>query len=72
MTIRFHENSNPVKIEPGVRQGDTLSPKLFIATLEYAFKFFDWDNKGVTIDGEQLNNLRFEDDIVLISDNQET
>lgn len=28
-----------------------------------------WENKGITIDGEKLNHLRFADDIVLITNN---
>ncbi|KAL0821242.1 hypothetical protein ABMA28_005847 [Loxostege sticticalis] len=53
----------------GVRQGDTISPKLFTAALENVFRKLDWSDKGISIDGERLNNLRFADDIVLISDN---
>ena len=37
-------------------KGDTISPKLFTATLE---------NNGVKIDGGFLSNLRFADDIFL-------
>ncbi|KAK6057036.1 hypothetical protein COOONC_05452 [Cooperia oncophora] len=29
----------------------------------------NWDNKGVAVDGKKLSNLRFADDIVLISNN---
>lgn len=56
-------------MERGVRQGDTLSPKLFITVLEYALKNLEWENKGISIDGERLNHLRLSDNIVLISDN---
>ncbi|XGW33932.1 hypothetical protein V3C99_018005 [Haemonchus contortus] len=31
----------------------------------------DWDDKGINIDGRKLANLRFADDIVLISQNRE-
>ncbi|XGW33758.1 hypothetical protein V3C99_017869 [Haemonchus contortus] len=31
----------------------------------------DWDDKGINIDGRKLSNLRFADDIVLISQNRE-
>jgi len=31
-------------------------------------KQIDWQNLGVNINGEDLNHLRFADDIVLISD----
>ncbi|KAK6039147.1 hypothetical protein COOONC_23348 [Cooperia oncophora] len=29
----------------------------------------NWDDKGYLIDGKRISNLRFADDIVLISDN---
>jgi len=32
-------------------------------------KQLNWDDKGVRIDGINLTNLRYADDIVLISDN---
>lgn len=54
-----------------MRQGDTLSPKLFNAGLEQVFRMLKWDNKGIRINGENLNHLRFADDIVLISNNGE-
>lgn len=31
------------------------------------FPTLEWENKGVTIDGENLNNLRFADDVALIA-----
>lgn len=68
-TINLHSQTKKIKIGRGVRQGDTLSPKLFITVLEYALKRLEWENKGISIDGERLNHLRFADDIVLISDN---
>ena len=52
----------------GVRQGDTISPKLFTATLESIFRRLNWENKGVKIDGEFLSNLRFADDIFLCTE----
>ena len=52
----------------GVRQGNTISPKLFTATLESIFRRLTWENKGVKIDGEFLYNLRFADDIFLYTE----
>ncbi len=46
-------------IQRGVRQGDTLSPKLFNAGLEQVFRRLNWENKGIQINGERLNHLRF-------------
>ena len=70
-TIKMHTETNKIKIKRGVRQGDTISPKLFSACLEEVFNKLDWDNKGIRIDGEYLNHLRFADDIVLIAESVE-
>ena len=48
-----------------MRQGDTISPKLFTACLEYVFKELEWEDYGVNINGEKLNHLKFADDLVL-------
>ena len=55
-------------IGKGVKQGDPLSPLLFNSALEEMFKNLKWEGKGIKINGSYLNNLRFADDIVLISD----
>ena len=41
---------------------DTISPKLFTATLESLFRMLNWENESVKIDGEFLNNFHFADD----------
>ena len=69
--IRLHKDSDKIKIEKGVRQGDTISPKLFTACLESIFRKMDWEGKGININGEYLNHLRFADDIILISETPE-
>ena len=58
--------SEPFAIERGVRQGDPISPKLFTAVIEEIFKKADLD-KGINIDGERLQNLRFADDVALVT-----
>ncbi|EPB77181.1 hypothetical protein ANCCEY_03707 [Ancylostoma ceylanicum] len=60
-----------ITIDPrrGVRQGDTVSPKLFAATLEDVMRRLEWDNMGVRVDGRLLHHLRFADDIVFIKPN---
>ena len=60
-----------IPIKRGVRQGDTISPKLFTLALEGVFKNMSWDEKGINIDSTYLNHLRFADDIVLISSDPE-
>ena len=57
-----------IRIKRGVRQGDTISPKLFTATLDSIFRRLNWEHKGVKIDGEFLSNLRFADDIFLCTE----
>ena len=69
--IRLHKDSEPFKLQKGVRQGDCISPKLFTACLEQVFRKLDWEERGIKIDGEAFNNLRFADDIVLASEDPE-
>ena len=65
VTVHLHKESEKIRIKRGVRQGDTISAKLFTATLESIFRRLNWENKGVKIDGELLSNFRFADDIFL-------
>lgn len=55
-------------IERGVRQGDPLSPKIFIAILEAIISKLDWSKAGLCIKGDYLSHLRFADDLVLLSE----
>ncbi|KAK6740930.1 hypothetical protein RB195_009029 [Necator americanus] len=50
-----------------VRQGDTKSPRLFTAALQWIMKSLFWEERGIRVDGRFLSNLRFADDIVLFS-----
>ena len=65
VTECLHEESEKINTKREVRQGDTISPKLFIPTLESIFRRRNWENKDLQIDGEYLNHLRFADDIFL-------
>uniref|UniRef100_A0A0K0DBK0 Reverse transcriptase domain-containing protein n=1 Tax=Angiostrongylus cantonensis TaxID=6313 RepID=A0A0K0DBK0_ANGCA len=56
-----------VDIKRGVRQGDTVSPKLFTITLQNVMGTLEWDNMGVKIDGRRIHHLRFAEDIVVIT-----
>ncbi|KAK6762585.1 hypothetical protein RB195_023346 [Necator americanus] len=56
-----------IDVKRGVRQGDTISPKIFTATLENAMRKLEWDDMGVKVDGRQLHHLRFADDMVLVT-----
>ena len=68
MTVHLHKESEKIGIKRRVRQADTISPKLFTATLESIFRRLNWENKGVKIDGEFISNLRFADDIFLCTE----
>ena len=65
--IQLFHRPLTIPIGKGVRQGDTISPKLFTAALQWIMKSLDWDEKGIRVDGKFLSNLRFADDIVLFS-----
>uniref|UniRef100_A0A0K0DF11 Reverse transcriptase domain-containing protein n=1 Tax=Angiostrongylus cantonensis TaxID=6313 RepID=A0A0K0DF11_ANGCA len=62
----FYNDIN-ADVKRGVRQGDTISPKLFTATLQNVMRALEWNNMGVKIYGRQLLHLHFADDIVLIT-----
>ena len=69
-TARVHLDklmSTEFQIHRGVRQGDPLSPKLFTAVMEEVFKKAEI-SEGVNVDGENLSNLRFADDVALLSE----
>ncbi|CAD6188300.1 unnamed protein product [Caenorhabditis auriculariae] len=76
-TIQLFYKKLSIPIRKGVRQGDTISPKLFSTALEDAMRQLGWDEehdwedstdiRGINIDGKVLTNLRFADDIVLFS-----
>jgi hypothetical protein len=55
------------EIRRGVKQGDPLSPVLFNCALEEIFKKMNWNNEGLIINGERFTNLRFADDVALLS-----
>ncbi len=67
-TIKLQTNSDIIPIEKGIRQGDSISPKLFTATLQEIFKSIKWQHEGILIRDERLTNLRFADDIIIFSE----
>ncbi|XP_052750861.1 uncharacterized protein LOC128200685 [Galleria mellonella] len=66
-TVQLEQQGEEFRVQKGVRQGDPLSPKLFIAVLEDVFRNLDWEHFGININGVNLNNLRFADDIVIFA-----
>ena len=62
-TLKLHRDSDRIKLQRGVRQGDNISPKLFTACLQDAIiNKINWVDKGINIDGEHLSHLIFADD----------
>ena len=66
-SIRLFHDDIVIPINRGVRQGDTISPKLFSGALEDVFQKLNWESRGIIVDGGRLNHLRFADDIVLFT-----
>ena len=68
MKVHLHTESDKFRIKRRVRQGNTISPNCFTATVESIFRRLNWENKSVKIDGTFLTNLRFADDISLCTE----
>lgn len=66
--VKLEKMGPEIKIERGIRQGDPLSPTLFIAVLEHKMRDLQWEGRGITVSPKNLTHLCFADDIVLISD----
>lgn len=69
--IKLDTKGTCFQLGRGVKQGDPLSPNLFNSVLENIFRELNWEGKGIKINGMWLNNLRFADDVVLISRNMD-
>lgn len=66
--VKLETTGPPIQIKRGVRQGDPISPTIFIAVLEYVIGQLNWRKVGININGRYLSHLRFADDIVLLSE----
>lgn len=64
--------SNNVQIRKGVRQGCVLSPLLFNLYSEAVFReALEEKEIGIKVNGMWINNIRYADDTVLITDNMQ-
>ncbi|KAG7301234.1 hypothetical protein JYU34_014132 [Plutella xylostella] len=70
-TIKLDQSGPKFNIEKGVKQGDSISPKLFNSVLEHIFKKCNWQKKGININGKYMSNIRFADDIALFASTKE-
>ena len=50
------------------RQGDPISPNIFITYLERVMDVIQDNGTGISVQGEMINNLRFADDIDLVEE----
>ncbi|KAG6448570.1 hypothetical protein O3G_MSEX005586 [Manduca sexta] len=66
-----NQQSGPIQLRRGVRQGDVISPKLFTSALEDLLKTLDWKGMGININSEYISHLRFADDIVIMAETLE-
>jgi hypothetical protein len=71
-TIRTQDGRNmEAKINKGVRQGCNLSPALFNMYMEEAIKEIEEQGiKGIKVNGEEINMIRFADDIAIVAENE--
>ncbi len=69
--IKTDVQSNYFNIKKGIRQDDPLSPILFISLLEQIFRNLNWENRGISINGQRITNLRFVDDTVIFYESLE-
>ena len=71
-TSRIHLDklvSDEFPIHREVRQRDPLSRKLFTAVMDEVFREVDI-SQGIDVDGENLTNFRFADDVALFKEKQ--
>ena len=73
-TVRTgHGTTDWFQIEKRVCQGCILSPRLFNLNAEYIMRNagLDEEQAGIKLEGRNINNLRYADDITLMAENEE-
>ncbi|KHJ98811.1 hypothetical protein OESDEN_01203 [Oesophagostomum dentatum] len=56
-----------LNIRRSVKQGDTLSPELFDATLQIVLDSAEWEGCGLKIGGRMLSHLEYAYDVMLLA-----
>ena len=70
-TVRIEGKiSKTFPIRKGVRQGCILSPILFNLYTEYMINEAFENLEGIKVNGENITNVRFADDTVLLTENK--
>lgn len=65
--VALDKTGRQFEIKRGTKQGCPLSAELFNTVLELIFSNLNWEEKGIRINGENLTNLRFADDVILVA-----
>ncbi|KHJ77846.1 hypothetical protein OESDEN_22534, partial [Oesophagostomum dentatum] len=66
-SIEIDGHMAELDIQRGVRQGDSLSPLLFVLLLQHVLKKVPWRGRGLNINGELLKYFAYADDVVLFA-----
>lgn len=67
--ISLDKEGRTFQLKRGTKQGCPLSAELFNTVLELIFRQINWEQYGIPINGENITNLRFADDVILIGKN---
>jgi len=68
--IEVEKRSTRAKIRRGVRQVCCFSPYLFNLIVEEILVEYKRKSNGISIHGEKINCIPFEDDIALVSESE--
>lgn len=69
-TVIVNDAEIPIDVRRGVRQGDTISPRLFVLVLNTVLRSMNWEEYGINVEGLTLNHVAFADDIALFARNK--
>ena len=69
--LKLDKEGRQFKINRGIKQGCCISPNEFNSAIQKIFNNIKWNGSGLRIGNESLNELRFADDVVIISQTKE-